>query len=96
MKINVAGDILFERTKIDIAGRRLRLALVFPCCLYRPDRARRRRMPQERRGPVLCLLLGDRNRQREVHWPRSFVPLDVAVEHVDAVLVVDRDAGDLA
>src|SRR6266851_7063736 len=40
------------------ADIRLRLALVFPYCLYRPDRARRRPMPQKRRGPVLCLLLG--------------------------------------
>ena len=63
MEINVAGDILFERTKIDIAGRRLRLALVFPCCLYRPDRARRRPLPQERRGPVVRLLLIPRGRQ---------------------------------
>ena len=42
----------------DFCDRWLRLALVFPYCLYRPDRARRRTMPQERRGPVLCLLLG--------------------------------------
>ena len=34
------------------------LALVFPYCLCRPDRAPRRPMPQERRGPVFCLLLG--------------------------------------
>ena len=52
----------------DFCDRRLRLALVFPYCLYRPDRARRRPMPQERRGPVLCLLLG---RQEEAAGRRS-------------------------
>ena len=39
---------------------RLRLAVVFPHRLHRPDRAGRRPMPQERRGPLLCLLLGRR------------------------------------
>ncbi len=32
----------------------------FPHGLYRPDRARQCAMPQERRGPVLCLLLKER------------------------------------
>src|SRR5207248_9599592 len=41
--------------------RRLRLALVFPYCLCRPDRAHECAMPQERRGPVLCLFLGGEN-----------------------------------
>ena len=44
----------------DFADRRLRLALLFPYCLYRPDRAGRRPQPQERRGPFLCLFLGGR------------------------------------
>ena len=40
-----------------LCHRRLRLALVVPHCLHRPNRARRRSLPQERRGPRLCLLL---------------------------------------
>jgi len=32
---------------------------VFPYGLYRPERAPRRSMPQERRRPVLCVLLKD-------------------------------------
>ena len=40
-----------------LGHRRFRLALVFPHCLHRPNRARRRSLPQERRGPSLCLLL---------------------------------------
>ena len=36
---------------------RLRLALVVPHGLRRPDRARGRAVPQERRGQVVCLLL---------------------------------------
>ena len=39
-----------------LGDRRLGLALVVPYRLHRPDRARRRAMPQERRGPVLRLL----------------------------------------
>jgi len=83
MEINVAGDILFERTKIDIAGRRLRLALVFPCCLYRPDRARRRRMPQERRGPVLCLIVGRQEEEADIGMAmrRPFVGRTDARDH---------------
>ena len=38
--------------------RRLRVALVIPHCLHRSDRAERRSLPEERRGPILCLLLG--------------------------------------
>ena len=47
---------------LQLGDRRLGLALVVPYRLHRPDRADQRSMPQERRGPVLCLLLG---RQRE-------------------------------
>jgi hypothetical protein len=83
MDINVAGDILFERTKIDIAGRRLRLALVFPCCLYRPDRARGRPMPQERRGLVLCLTVGRQGEEADIGMAmrRPFVGRTDARDH---------------
>ena len=37
--------------------RRLGLALVVPHRLHRPDRARRRALPQERRGPLVRLLV---------------------------------------
>ncbi len=42
----------------DFGNRWVGVALVFPYRLYRPDRARRREMPEECRGPVVCLLLG--------------------------------------
>ena len=41
----------------DSVTGRFRLALVFSHCLHRPNRARRRSLPQERRGPILRLLL---------------------------------------
>src|ERR1700694_2741715 len=44
-----------------LCARRLCLALFFPYCLYRPDRARQRAMPQERRRTVVCLFLGGEN-----------------------------------
>src|SRR5438132_14007102 len=44
-----------------LGDRRLRLALVFPYCVYRPDRARQRPMPQERRRTVVCFFLGGEN-----------------------------------
>ena len=41
-----------------LGDRRRHLALVLPHRLRRPHRARRRPLPQERGGPLLCLLLG--------------------------------------
>ena len=41
-----------------------RLALVLPLCLRRPDCARRRALPQERRGPLLRLFLAETGPRR--------------------------------
>ena len=49
-----------------LCHRRFRLALVFPHCLHRPNRARRRSLPQERGGPSLYLLL--RRQNNAAYW----------------------------
>src|SRR3954464_13087346 len=41
-----------------LGDRRLGVALVVPHRLHRPDRASRRALPQERRRPLLRVLLG--------------------------------------
>ncbi|MCZ6878637.1 MAG: hypothetical protein O7G29_10905, partial [Acidobacteria bacterium] len=58
-----------------LSHRRLHVALVFPHRLHRPNRARRRSLPQKRRGPILRLLLSRQEdaagRGRELRLTRS-------------------------
>ena len=88
-----------------LGHRRFGLALVVPHCLHRPHRARRRSLPQERRGPLLCLLLGapDANFMKGVSFlfdergERQAVLIDlkknsaVWEDFYDAVVVRERE-----
>src|ERR1700722_19185994 len=51
------ADGSLDAEVLRLRHRRLGLTLVLPHGLHRPDRARRRPLPQERRGPVVHLFL---------------------------------------
>ena len=64
----------------DFGNRWVGVALVFPYRLYRPDRTGRREMPEECRGPVVCLLLGKQKGSRQ----RG----DISVARLDDLMTV--------